>query len=242
MSPSLKTHLYQEEEPSTSSTASISSHYIDIEINFGEQTRPRVHFADDICQVVGEVEALSDLSIEDRQARYWNPVEFHTIRLAARLATRDVKKKSAVVEQIDAAVNKAQDLAQFLDSLDYLATMRNPSDFITGLVAWSMEEQGRGLERYISARDRAARTESAVELRKAVVHGSREASVEELAEYCCSQTKASVLYARMMGEADHRALMEVTERRPATPAPLKRTKAGRQQTLYVRQRSFEIEV
>lgn len=199
--------------------------------------RRAVHFSDSNTST--SVPSLRQMSNDVRNDTYWGTSEFHTIRMSAKLTTRDVKRHApAKVTQIDDVFVRAHQLARTKAVDRFLE--QPPSALTRSMHSWCGWSIGRGLERYVSETHCIQRGQIAADARKAVVEFSRKQHVsdEDLCTFSRERTVGAQLYARIVGEADATAVDEPEPRFLSTPAHIacKESPTGRRRML-VRQLS-----
>ena len=127
---------------------------------------------------------------------YITAQDFVTIRLGAKLDTRNVKTKfQDGIQRID----QAFDTVFALDE----SFLRNPAGLEDLSAVWCAGPfNGRGLERYVSSKHRHERGEYVLGVRQLLLAQSTELHGDALSQLYHDASFPAVAYARMMGEAD----------------------------------------
>jgi hypothetical protein len=171
----------------------------------------KLRFAPKISEVVCSVPCINELTADEKCAIFWRPNEFKAIRMSAKLVTRDIRKDGQhEITKLDDAFAAALRLCNMTDS-DLDALLKSPSDHTQSLEAWcSGRNNGRGLERYVSAIHRFKRAEYANEARAAVLRmcRSEQISSDQLASFYAEYAKSASVYSRLIGHADYIACID----------------------------------
>jgi hypothetical protein len=192
-------------------TINTSAFPIDIEPQKpGKQTRiiskRRLTFAPEVVQVVGKCISLEDYSREEKETCWWSAAELKDIFDEARFILRAVGDCGPrKIELLDVSYKRAQLFAKRLNGKGMDALLRDPSDCTAELESWTTRGAGcRGLEKYCSPFQRAQRIAGSqkrclqlLELREA---GD---SDDEIAAMYTEQSRTSLIFARLVGEADY---------------------------------------
>jgi len=173
-------------------------------------TKRRIRFCQELHRVVCEVPARCDVPDEEKKETWWLAKEYHGIRLAAKLVTREVRmNEKELVQRIDEAFSNALHLSCTLGDEDFKVTVNDPTAYANCLHDWCARPvSGRGLERYTSLKHRVERTEFAKEARAAVLRLARnnEVNAEQLSEFYREYSRSALMYARLTGHADWKAV------------------------------------
>jgi hypothetical protein len=171
-------------------------------------SKRRLTFAPQIAEVVGRGISLEDYSREELAASWWSVEELKDVFNDAKFILRALSECAPTKKDLlDVSYKRAQGFAKRLSDKGMDALLRDPSDCTTGLESWTAREAGcRGLEKYVSRFQRAQRISGAQKM-VAILLEARQAGVSdnEIADIYAEQSKASLLFARFMGEADYRA-------------------------------------
>jgi hypothetical protein len=173
----------------------------------------KLSFAPKISEVVCFIPCVHELTYDEKRAVYWTPSEFKGIRLSAKLVTRDVRKGSQQeIAELEAAFATA--LSSNMTDSDLDTLLKSPSGHTKSLEAWcSGQNNGRGLERYVSAIHRFKRSEYANEARAAVVRMCRSEQItsDQLASFYAEYAKSASVYSRLIGHADEIASIDASK-------------------------------
>jgi hypothetical protein len=171
----------------------------------------KLRFAPKISEVICSVPCVHELTHDEKKAVFWTPNEFKSIRLSAKLVTKDIRKDGQKqVTDLEEAFAAALRLCNMTDS-DLDALLKSPSGHTKSLEVWcSGWNNGRGLERYVSAIHRFKRAEYANEARAAVLRmcRSEQISSDQLASFYAEYAKSATVYSRLIGHADYIASID----------------------------------
>lgn len=171
----------------------------------------KLSFAPKISEVVCSVPCVHELTYDEKRAVFWTASEFKGIRLSAKLVTRDIRKGGQQeITELEEAFSAALRLCNMNDS-DLDALLESPSDHTKSFEVWcSGRNNGRGLERYVSAIHRFKRAEYANEARAAVLRMCRSDQItsDQLATFYAEYTKSACVYSRLIGHADQMACID----------------------------------
>jgi hypothetical protein len=174
----------------------------------------KLRFAPKISEVVCYVPCVNELTYDEKRAVFWTPSEFKGIRLSAKLVTRDVRKAGQEeITELEDAFATALRLCNMTD-FDLDALLKSPSGHTKSLEVWcSGKNNGRGLERYVSAVHRFKRAEYANEARAAVVRMCRSEQItsDQLASFYAEYGKSASVYSRLIGHADQVACIDANK-------------------------------
>ena len=155
------------------------------------------------------IPCLADMTDDEKASRYWTPSEFNAIKLNARLDTRDVRKNQLPgIRHIEDTWQRAAQLAMQND--DDIG--QDVTTHARELCTWTALGTGRGLEKYVSQRHRQERSDIIKHSIYAVVSLYQQdgpvPDTNKLADLYASYTRASAIYARILGAADELAIPE----------------------------------
>jgi hypothetical protein len=185
----------------------------------------KLRFAPQISEVICSVPCVHDLTYDEKRAVFWTPNEFKGIRMSAKLVTRDIRKDGQQeITDLEDAFATALRLCNMNDS-DLDTLLKSPSGHTKSLEVWcSGRNNGRGLERYVSAIHRFKRAEYTNEARAAVLRmcRSEQISSDQLASFYSEYAKSATVYSRLIGHADYIACIDAYK--PEQLAPLESRK------------------
>jgi hypothetical protein len=173
----------------------------------GKQTKKRrLTFAPEIVQVVGKCISLEDYSREELAACWWSVEELSDIFDEAKFILRAISDCAPrKIDLLDVSYKRSQIFAKRLNDKGMDALLRDPSDCTTELESWTTRGAGcRGLEKYCSPFQRAQRISGSQKMQSSLLE-VRQAGVsdDEIAAIYAEQSRASLIFARLMGEADY---------------------------------------
>jgi hypothetical protein len=167
----------------------------------------RLTFAPQIAQVVGNGISLEDYSIEELDASWWSVEELKDIFDDAKFILQALSECGLTkIDLLDISYKRARRLARSLNRKGMDALLRDPSDCTTELESWTARGAGcRGLEKYSSRFQRAQRISGSQQMLTSLLE-TRQGGVsdDEIADIYAELSKASLIFARLMGEADYR--------------------------------------
>ncbi|GKZ01293.1 hypothetical protein MPSEU_001080300 [Mayamaea pseudoterrestris] len=175
--------------------------------------RSVVSFASPECSVRIDdtIPCLDDMSDENKACRYFTPTEFSNIKLHAKLETRDVRRTAAKgVQQMEDTLDAAERLAISMTTSVTGHFAFDPFSHAQDLYLWNTMGDGRGLEKYVSQKQRRHRSETVKRSVRTVVHLSQEchANANDIAQEYRNCAASSLVYASIMGTADALAVKE----------------------------------
>lgn len=207
--------------------------HVEYQLDFAvKKTKRSVSFCSQESEIVAYVPQAKELSFEELSATYWTADEMHSVRTSAKLTTRDVRKHNKrSVKEIDDAFAQAVQLGESEDDEKIQDILDDPSEHSLQLYAWCARGVGRGLEKYISTSQNAQRIKLAGESRAAVIALSQlKVSEQEIADAYHHKVRFAEIHARIVGDADSRAIMDVTTSAPkvesVNPLPVRPLKRG----------------
>jgi hypothetical protein len=169
-------------------------------------SKRRLTFAPEIVQVVGKGISLEDYSREELDASWWSVEELRDIFDDARFILQAVSECGPTkIDLLDVSYKRAQRFSKRLTGKGMDALLRDPSECTTELESWTARGAGcRGLEKYSSRFQRAQRIAGSQKMLASLLE-TRQAGVsdDEIAEIYAEQSRASLIFARLMGEADY---------------------------------------
>lgn len=175
-------------------------------------SRRRLTFAPEIVQVAGRVISLEDYSREELNDSWWSVQELKDIFEDAKFTLRaDSECGPTKIDLLDVSYKRAQIFAKRLNGKGMDAMLRDPSDYTTELELWTARGAGcRGLEKYSSRFQKAQRISGSQKMLASLLE-TRQAGVSdnEIAEIYVEQSRASLIFARFMGEADYQTAYHV---------------------------------
>lgn len=195
------------------STQSLSCSSSSFSLNDDAETpykrRRVVQFASTV-QIVSLVPARDDYTDSEKSELYWMAPDIQTIRTRAKLQTLEIRKhqQETIFSTVDRVYTSAQQLAQTaITESDVQGVLNSPwvTDHAQTFRPWCLEAAaGRGLERYVSSKHRADRTNNTAQARRVVVELSQagQASPLEISTAYRLYTRPALIFARIAGEAD----------------------------------------
>jgi hypothetical protein len=166
----------------------------------------RLTFAPEIVQAVGECISLEDYSAEEVDSCWWSAEELREIFDEAKFILRAVSDCGPrKIDLLDVSYKRAQIFAKRLHDKGMDALLRDPSACTTELERWTTSGAGcRGLEKYCSPFQRAQRILGSQNMLSSLLE-VRQAGVDDdkIAAMYTEQSRASLIFARLMGEADY---------------------------------------
>jgi hypothetical protein len=173
----------------------------------------RVRFSSTLCEVVGEVNRRDEMTDQEKKELYLTGADMQQIRADAKFITKYFRVKDRYsVAQLDEAYLAAASRSSAYETNEHFDDFMGNDDHQMEQVAAPLTEwcrrskvSGRGLERYCSQLQRAERTAFASECRAAVLRlcESKSITADDVAKFYHEYTRSIVIYARLMGHADH---------------------------------------
>jgi hypothetical protein len=150
-----------------------------------------------------------DYSREELDNCWWSAEELRDIFEEAKFILRAASDYGPrKIDLLDLSYKRCQTFAKRLNGKGMDALLRDPSDCTTELELWTARGAGcRGLEKHCSPFQRAQRIAGSQKMLSALLETSSLTGVtdDEIAAIYAEQSKASLLFARLMGEADYQA-------------------------------------
>jgi hypothetical protein len=166
----------------------------------------RITFAPQLATVVATGLSRCDYTSDERENTWWSPKEVIQFRSTAKRVVFAFREKCQhLVTVIDDSYKLSQDHQQDNPANDCRVIQEEP---YSKLFTWTSTNCGqRGLEKYISILQKNARPSAAREVRASVLDMERSGLThEEIAKVYAEQSKASCLFALMMGQGDQVAV------------------------------------
>jgi hypothetical protein len=180
----------------------------------------KVNFAIGPATIVAFVPNRETYTDNDRMLQFYLPSEYSSIRLAAKLDTRNIREKFlSIVHDVEKA---------------HWLLLQGQSVEPQMLYNWNTKGCGRGLERYVSSSHRKARYE--IMNRAKMVVMNKALDDEERAWIYQHTTEMAAQHARLFGMADALAVQEhdeVSTRRLSRVLQKGRRMLFRQSSLYI---------
>ena len=166
----------------------------------------RLTFAPEVVRVVGKYISLEDYSREELDTCWWSAGELSEIFDEAKFILRAVSDCGPrKIDLLDVSFERSQIFAKRLNDKGMDALLRDPTDCTTELELWTKRGACcRGLEKYCSPFQRAQRISGSQRMCSSLLE-MRQAGVsdDEIAAMYAEQSRASLIFARLMGEADY---------------------------------------
>jgi hypothetical protein len=165
-------------------------------------------FAPQLAQVVNTGISLEDYSREELDSSWWSADEFKNMSDDAKYIMRALREYGGptCIELLDVSYRRSKRFANRLDGKGIDALLQDPSHYTSELELWTSRGDGcRGIEKYSSNFQRAERITGAQKM-VAMVVGTRRAgsfSNDEIAEIYAEQSRADLIFARLMAAADY---------------------------------------
>jgi len=207
--PTAPAFLMERIDSAQSLSCSSSSFSLSDDAGTSYKRRRVVQFAS-VVQIVSLVPSRDDYTDTEKSELYWMATDIQTIRTRAKLQTLEIRKhqQETVFSTIDRVYISVQQLAQTAIAESDVQEVLN-SNWVTEQAqtfrSWCVEAAaGRGLERYVSSKHRANRTNNTAQARRVVLELSRagQASPVEISTAYRLCTRPALIFARIAGEAD----------------------------------------
>jgi hypothetical protein len=171
-----------------------------------KRRRRRLTFAPEIVQVVGKCISLEDYSREELDTCWWSAEELKDIFDEAKFILRAVSDCGPrKIDLLDVSYKQSQMFAKRLNDKGMDALLRDPSDYTAELEIWTTRGAVcRGLEKYCSPFQRAQRIAGSQKMLSSLLE-VRQAGISDdnIAAMYAEESRASLIFARLMGEADY---------------------------------------
>jgi uncharacterized protein (DUF433 family) len=172
----------------------------------------RLTFAPQLAQVVGMGISLEDYSVEELDASWWSAEDLKNMFDDAKFILQAVRECGPTcIELLDVSYQMSKSFAKRLDRKGMDALLQDPSHCTSELESWTSRGYGcRGLEKYSSHFQRAERIAGSQRAVAMVVETGRGGiSNDEIAEFYAEQSRANLIFARLMAAADYLTAYQV---------------------------------
>jgi hypothetical protein len=164
-------------------------------------------FAPQLAHVVNTGISLEDYSMEELDSSWWSFGDIKNMFDDAKFIVQALREVGPTcIELLDVSYRRSKRFANRLDGKGIDALLQDPSHYTSELELWTSRGDGcRGIEKYSSNFQRAERITGAQKM-VAMVVGTRRAgsfSNDEIAEIYAEQSRADLIFARLMAAADY---------------------------------------
>jgi hypothetical protein len=169
----------------------------------------RLSFAPEISRVVATVLPLDEYTTEEVESCWWSASDQACFRVDSKEVALKVRKcGSSFITLLDDSYKAAYELSFRLSESAVDDLLNDPSKYTSKLEAWTLiGQERRGLEKSISALQSFERKIGARESRGIVLElGQMGICGDEIGKLYAVHCRTSLIYARMMGNADRRSV------------------------------------
>jgi hypothetical protein len=166
----------------------------------------KISFARVLSQVVGVVLSLDEFTEEEIRNCWWSYRDKQRSKVQSRGSISAIRRNGhAFVDTIQNSYKMAHQLSMHITADGTL--LKNDDLHSSDLQSWTLNGCGRGLEAWISPLHQGRREDDAREARAIVFFAQQKGvSAEKISDIYAESSRPSVVYARMMGEADSKCV------------------------------------
>jgi hypothetical protein len=166
----------------------------------------RLTFAPWLAHVVNTGISLEDYSREELDSSWWSGEDLKNMFDDAKYIVQAVRECGPTcIELLDVSYQRSKSFAKRLDGKGMDALLQDPSHCTSELESWTSRGYGcRGLEKYSSCFQQAERIAGPQKMVAMVIETGRAGiSNDEIADIYAEQSRANLIFARLMAAADY---------------------------------------